>query len=505
MNTQPGQPQAQGGATRDPRAPGVSGAGGLSSRQKAYGVLIALLFLVLGVVGYRWATNDALATLVKFTGQTERDKAAAMKEWFRAQTGDEFLDGDGARTSKDSTAHFKVGGGASLRLKPSSQLRFKRQHTGKKGGIGLQVEVGEADVRTDEGTLSLDSQFGPILIEANSSVTMRREGERMVLNVDLGTIEVGNEGRSVTAGQSVELELGGVVVDEPEGKDQAAEEPVEDEPEEPEESLDLGDGVTKFDLTVDAGATFVVHDPSPPSAVGFRTSGVCPNSGARLVAGGLKTEAKGKVGFALARGTYEYQVYCMDAPDKVAASGTVRILHDSGMRALPAFTPSANVAADGRKYTVMYQQRLPQVSVSWPSAPEAEAYTLTVGGRTINTSSPSYTFRSGSLRPGTHTLIFAAATDPPRQSRSTTVTVVYDTQAPAARVSDPPSGFAAGSQVKVAGQALPGWTVSLHGKELEVDGQRRFSTDFSAKGAVPIAFSHPTHGMHYYLRRPGSP
>src|SRR5690606_37782395 len=144
------------------------------------------------------------------------------------------------------------------------------------------------------------------------------------------------------------------------------------------------------------------------------------------------------------------------------------------MRALPAFTPSANVATDGRKYTVLYQQRLPEVSVSWPSAPQADAYTLNVGGRTITTQSPSYTFRSGSLRAGTHTVVFSAATEPPRQSRAPTISVVYDTQAPAARVSDPPSGFAAGSPVKVAGQALPGWSVSLDGKELPVDSQRRF-------------------------------
>jgi hypothetical protein len=221
--------------------------------------------------------------------------------------------------------------------------------------------------------------------------------------------------------------------------------------------------------------------------------------------GSLETEAKGKVGFSLVSGTHPYEVRCLDAPDKVAARGSVRVIQDSGMRSLPAFTPQASVSTDGRKYTVMYQQRLPQVSVTWPSAPKADAYTLTVAGRSINTSSPSYTFRSGALRAGTHSVVFSAATDPPRQSRATTISVVYDTQAPAARVSDPPSGFAAGSNVKVAGQALPGWTVSLNGKELPVDSQRRFSADYSANGAVPIAFSHPTHGMHYYLRRPGSP
>lgn len=459
-----------------------------------------LLFLVLGVVGYRWATNDALATLVQFSGQPQRDTAAAVKEWFRAEKGDGFEDGDGARTPADSEAHFRIAGGAHLRLKPSSQIRFKRNESGKPGSIGLQVEVGEADVRTDAGTLSLDSDFGPIVIEANSSVTLSRKGENLVLNVDLGTIEIGDQGRSLAAGESIELEIGGIEVDLPEEPEQAAEEPEEVEE---EQGLEFGDGVKSFDLTVDAGATFVVHDPDPPSAIGFRTQGVCKGP-ARLTSGSLATEAKGTLGLAFARGRHEYEVRCIDVPDKIAAKGMVNVLQDSGMRNLPAFTPSASVATDGRKYTVLYQQRLPQVSVTWPSAPEASGYTLNAGGRVINTASPSYTFRPGALPPGTHKLTFAAATDPPRQSRTTTVQVVYDTQAPAARVSDPPSGYAAGSSVTVAGQALPGWTVSVNGKPLEVDGQRRFSSKISAGKSLPIAFSHPTHGMHYYLRRSGS-
>lgn len=499
-NQQEQSPEVQ---KTEPAARAPSAAPLLTNRQKALGVLVLLLFLVLGVLGYRWATNDSLATLVKFSGVPERDTATAMKEWFRAEEGDEFMDGDGARTPPNADAQFRVGGGATLRLKPDSQIRFKRSHKGKKRGIGLQVELGEADVRTNEGTLSLDSQFGPILIEANTQVTMRRQGERMVLDVDLGTIEIGDQGKSIAAGESVQLELGGVLVDEEETKEPPAQEEATDTAEPPAEGLEIGDGVTKFDLVVDAGATFVVHDPSPPTAIGFRTSGVCKGP-AQLSIGSLTTEADGRPGLPLVGGTHAYEVRCLDAPEKVVAKGTVRVIQDSGMRTLPTFTPQANVSTDGRKYTVMYQQKFPQVTVTWPSAPEAAAYTLTVSGRTINTSSPSYTFRSGSLRAGTHTLVFAAATDPPRQSRATTVSVVYDAQAPAARVSDPPTGFAAGSSVTVAGQALPGWTVSLNGKELPVDSQLKFSTEYSARGAVPIAFSHPTHGMHYYLRRPGS-
>src|SRR5690606_1764909 len=143
----------------------------LSKRQKSYALLVALLFLVLGVGRYRWATDRSLATLVDFSGAPERTLQKEAANWPKASKGDNFHDGDGARTPADSEAHFRVVGGSRLRLKPASQIRFVRNHTGKKGTIGLQVEVGEADVRTDEGVLSLDSEFGPILIEANSAVT----------------------------------------------------------------------------------------------------------------------------------------------------------------------------------------------------------------------------------------------------------------------------------------------------------------------------------------------
>jgi hypothetical protein len=475
----------------------------LSKRQKSYSLLVALLFLVLGVLGYRWATDRSLATLVDYSGQPERDVKKSVAQWSKASPGDKFYEGDGARTPPNAEAHFKIAGGSRLRLKPASQIRFLRNHKGKKGTIGLQVEVGEADVRTDEGMLSLDSEFGPILIEANSAVTLRRQGQNMVLNVDLGTIEIGNERRSLQAGQSVELEVGGIEVVE-----QATAVPPEparkDTPEEPSVSLDFGDGVNRYDLVVGAGATFVVHDPKPPTRIGFRVGNLCTGP-ARLTSGSLKTEAQGTVGLTFDQGRHGYEVRCMDSPDKVAAKGDLTILRDAGTRTLPAFAPSATVATDGRKYTVLYQQRLPKVTVTWPSAPEASGYTLTAGGRTISTSAPHHTFQSGALPAGTHQVVFSANTDPPRKSRTTTVHVVYDTQAPAARVSDPPSGYASGSSVTVAGQALPGWKVSVEGKELEMDSQLRFSSQISAGSSLPIAFSHPTHGMHYYLRRSASP
>ena len=236
----------------------------------------------------------------------------------------------------------------------------------------------------------------------------------------------------------------------------------------------------------------MVHDPSPPTAIGFKLRGSCDGP-ARLTSGNLRTEAQGQANLRFGPGQHAYEVRCLDKPDEVAAQGTVRVLQDAGTKKLPTFAPTASVATDGRRYTVLYQHRLPTVTVSWPTAPQ-------IGGRSIQTKTPSYTLAA--LPRGRHTVVFSAASTPVRQSRSTTIEVVYDSQAPAARVSDPPLEFDPSGQVKIRGQALPGWSVSVGDQPLEVDGQNKFSTAVKGDGTIPIAFTHPNRGTHYYLRRP---
>lgn len=458
---------------------------------------MALVFLGLGALGFRWASSDELATLTEFSGQPRRDSASSVEQWRPAAEGDDFFAGDGAKTSTHSEAQFRLSTGARLTLRPDSQIRFR--HKTDQRTIGLDVEVGAADVQTTDGKLTVDSEFGPIVIQQDSEVTMRRRGRRLAVDVEVGGVQLGREGTALDAGESMDLEVGGILFDERE--DEPPEEPEEEEKEQPEEELDVGDGVDETDLVVRAGQSFTVHDPKPPTAIGFRFGNACEGP-ARLTIGKLRTAAEKQGNLRLPAGRHRYEVRCLDEPDEVAAKGSFAILQDAGTRTLPTFQPKASVATDGRKYTVLYQHRLPQVTVNWPSAPESSSYTLTLNGRPIKTTSPTHTL--GSLPQGTHEVTFAAPTDPPRKSRTTTIRVAYDTQAPKARVANPPNGFAPSSSVKVAGQALPGWSVSVGGKELELDARRRFSAQTSGNETFPIAFSHPTRGLHYYLRRPSS-
>jgi hypothetical protein len=83
--------------------------------------------------------------------------------------------------------------------------------------------------------------------------------------------------------------------------------------------------------------------------------------------------------------------------------------------------------------------------------------------------------------------------------------VQFDNAAPTASISSPAErGFAPGASVAVAGMALPGWTVSVAGRDLPQDNQQRFSGEVTAPGdrsALTIRFAHPQRGVHYYLRR----
>lgn len=480
----------QGGQKKPPSSPANALAWKLTA---AVLVLVALAF-----VGYRWALKgDALATLTELEGQPERDTAKSVGQWQPAVRKDAFYTGDGARTEAHSEARFTLSGGASLALKPSSVVRFHRR--APNAPLRVDVEMGEVDVHSGSGSTTLESEFGPLVLEGQSSVTLARNGGQLNIEVDVGSVQLNQ--RAIAAGERLVLELGGIIVDVPEASvtkppDVTSAPPVASQQ---GPTLRIGDGVTSADLVISANAIVVVHDPEPPTAVGVAVTNVCDGP-ARLKSGKRQTEGEGRLNLRFDAGQHNFEVSCLSAPDKVVGKGKVTVIKDTGTRRLPTFAPTANIVTDGRVYTVLYQHKLPNISVSWPTAPEATKYTLSVDGRTFTTTTPNRTLVS--LAPGKHQVTFAADTTPVRKSRTTTVEVTHDSQAPTGEVEDPPVDFAPQASVLVRGNTLPGWTVSVGGRELPVDGQRTFSTEAVGNQTIPIVFTHPVHGTHYYLRRP---
>jgi hypothetical protein len=268
---------------------------------------------------------------------------------------------------------------------------------------------------------------------------------------------------------------------------------------------------------VGAGNNLLVHDPAPPSNVGFTVNSVCSGPAvAEQVSSGGKVgsfaRGQGQVNLSFPRGRNQYRVRCIgdDGPeDAVAAEGTITVLHDAGTAQLPRSAPATRVDTDGRTYTVLYQNLLPKISVRWPDAPKASSYSVRVsspGGRNVTLASggPRYNFTMGQFGEGQHTVTFSGAgtSSPP-----TNVLIRFDNAAPTASIRSPENGsFGRGASVNVSGVALAGWEVAVGGKVLPMDAQHRFSGQAQVPTglrAIAIRFSHPHRGTHFYLRRTG--
>lgn len=281
----------------------------------------------------------------------------------------------------------------------------------------------------------------------------------------------------------------------------------------------------RADLVIQAGESPVVHDPAPPTAVGIRFGDACPGEGLVelsesasfrgeiLISKGsgqanVRVEAGGRRG-----GTRHYRVRCIEQgglADAAAASGTIRVVRDAATRQLPRAAPVNTVDADGRRYTVLYQNRLPQIAFQWPGTSDTGPYKLHVTpekgeSRVFDTPAPTYRMRAGELDEDTYQYYFQGAST---RSKTSVLRIEFDNAAPSAYLRLPAVNQAwRGDSLEVAGTALPDSEVSVAGVAVPLDRQGRFSTQVAlpvATGSVAVRLTSPRQGVHYYLRRDAS-
>jgi hypothetical protein len=150
---------------------------------------------------------------------------------------------------------------------------------------------------------------------------------------------------------------------------------------------------------------------------------------------------------------------------------------------------------------------LPVVRLTWPNAPAATRYQLTLRrkDRTFNyeLKKPSHELRSGELGEGDYDFRFTS--DAGSASASGSLRIVFDNTARSAYLSSPAEGSSVeGSQILVAGAALLRSEVSVDGVPVPLDAQGRFRVTVPkdpTHGTVTVRVSHPITGVHYYLRR----
>lgn len=528
----------------------------MTRSHRSRGLALLLLCLFAACDGCSACGEPPLAVLLMGQGDVQRDFARALEQWRPAPDGDEFEVGDGLRTGDNSRAVARVLGMGKVVLAPNSAIRFR---TGKRPGedpTQLDLTAGEAVLEAGEQPLTFGTAMGKAVLEAGGRIRMTPGEDGIRYRVELGNaaFETSAGTKEIGAGEDIVVGIGLALIededeDAPDAVPEVAPDAVPDAgltdaavDDSTDPNADIAEGQTEAetaagdiaeaetlpkggdsgtallpslpyrDMSVPAGLSFRVYDPKPPTAIAFTLGKRCRGRAAGVKLGERAWRGDGTVILPVGPGMHSYSVHCLDgnALGKSVARGHVRVLRSAGVRKVAGRAPRSTVDTDGRHYTVMYQSEKPSLIVRWPRAPKATEYTLYVqsGGqnRTFKSKSARIVLRSGLLGEGTHKLFFSGKGTGGKRSKETTVQVAFDNAAPTVQITEPKpvGGFQPGSQVTVAGIAVPHSQVSLFSKRLRLDGQHRFKTTVStppALRALSLRFKSARHGVRYYLRR----
>jgi ferric-dicitrate binding protein FerR (iron transport regulator) len=350
-----------------------------------------------------------------------------------------------------------------------------------RGNVHVIAQAGDVEVRVPGGRIVARAADG------GSEAELRVDEEGGTLDVQRGSATFSGEDgvREVSAGKSYRWTHGAKPGDESEAD---------------------GEAPDYANLEVRVGESFVVHAPQLPIALSFDFDGKCKERGLVEVAQPKRrSSGVGHANLLLAGGARGYTLRCVDArgtAGRVVARGTAHVLQDAGTRQLPLRAPSSLVDADGRSYTIYYQNQLPELRVRWPNAPKSDNYVFDVDGTSMSVPEPEYVFQSGTLRDGVHRLTFRAQE---RRSRTANVEVKFDNTTATASLSAPADrAFKAGDTVSIEGVVLPAWKVSVRDGTIEKVGADRFQGQVvtsSERPDIAVRLAHPRLGTHYYLRR----
>lgn len=352
---------------------------------------------------------------------------------------------------------------------------------GEEGGALAKVEGGRAELESAAEAVEVNVPGGSVLAKPGKSRVTIDGGPLAKVTVMSGEADLrGKTTETLRAGETATISPTGTIAQS-------------------------GRTVATADLTIKAGDSIIVRDGKPPTALGVDFSAVCPGA-AVFRRGDVNFRGEKRVNVPMFPGVYPYTVHCVGADgvdEKEAAKGAITVIQDAARAELPRVPPSSVVDADGRKYTILYQNHLPSILARWPEAPNGgKGASIIVDGKKQAAEGAKATLKSGSMGEGTHSLKFETADG--KISPETTVVVKFDNAAPAASLREPADGsFGPTDSVKVSGLVSEGWSVSINGTAVPLDEQQRFSTTatpVAGENAIVLRLSHPQRGVVYYVR-----
>jgi hypothetical protein len=453
--------------------------------------------------------GDQIAELESLHGPVQRDHGSERGVFVTAQVGDLFVLGDGLRTGAGGHARLAIGPDGVALVQPNTLLRFLADEPGQRperialeeGAVAIEHAPLDLEVHTPRAIARL-SERGKVLIST-------RPGGEERFDVLVGRVAISHEGqeRELSTGQSLALPppAGDVAAPaprvEPLPPPAAAPEPAAEAAAAPAAS-------SRTDLPLpDEDA--VLHVPTPPARVRVALP-ACEEAPRVEVGSGRRLStlrgAPGSTQLAIALdvGQQRVRVRCGDS---VSRDVLLRVQRDPATQELPRSAQRVEVEADGRKYTVHYQNVLPAVTFVWPGAPAGEGYALVLqrGARSQRYPAPAprLALRPGELSEGELRYWFEDAAG--ARSRESSLRIVFDNTARSAYLSEPRMGEPVlGPSVQVAGAALAKSEVSVAGQPLPLDAQGRFRGEVPVGAddeSIAVRVRHPLAGVHYYLRR----
>jgi hypothetical protein len=415
--------------------------------------------------------------------------------------------------------------GGRLLIKSDTIVRFAKEHA---NANTIEVPAGELTVETGAVDLGLHTARGVVKVSQGSIVDVHAGLDKIRFDVTVGQADYEAAGvrEQAKTGKGFELVLLPVSVERaaakppPPALERAASAPREVAPPhvgkvEPalgELSFQSQPPSATVMLTVGEDAT--IHDPAPPTDVRILAKR-CPAAAVWEFDAGsgrydvVRVHGASELRARVPLGNYRHRLRCvregrLEAPQ--GRSTRLQVLRDAAVRPLPSKPVTITAEADGRRYTVSYQNRLPIVTLRWPDAPRAKEYTLRVTPErgapfSLQAKQPSAVVAGERLGDGLHRFEFEAGG---RRSEQGLLGVNFDFRARTAYLTSPVEGQLASSRsARFAGGSLPGSSVSVEGTALKLDALGRFAGDVplaAATVAAAVRVVHQSTGVHYYVR-----